>query len=68
MWILLLNLPRKHMTLIAPESVRTDLLCWKVSQLMEHDVLDLATLEALDNGKIPTPTYLQKYLYKIYYV
>jgi aldehyde dehydrogenase (NAD+) len=34
----------------APGSVRTDLL-WKLAQLMERDHLELAALEALDNGK-----------------
>jgi len=34
----------------APGSVRTDLL-WKLAQLMERDQLELAALEALDNGK-----------------
>jgi len=34
----------------APGSVRTDLL-WKLAQLMERDSLELAALEALDNGK-----------------
>lgn len=33
----------------APGSVRTDLL-WKLAQLMERDALELAALEALDNG------------------
>ena len=36
----------------APGSVRTDLL-WKLAQLMERDSLELAALEALDNGKFP---------------
>ena len=36
----------------APGSVRADLL-WKLAQLMERDCLELAALEALDNGKIP---------------
>ena len=35
----------------APGSVRTDLL-WKLAQLMERDHLELAALEALDNGNI----------------
>jgi aldehyde dehydrogenase (NAD+) len=35
----------------APGSVRTGLL-WKLAQLMERDALELAALEALDNGKI----------------
>jgi Aldehyde dehydrogenase family len=34
----------------APGSVRADLL-WKLAQLMERDQLELAALEALDNGK-----------------
>ena len=34
----------------APGSVRGDLL-WKLAQLMERDQLELAALEALDNGK-----------------
>ena len=33
-----------------PGSVRADLL-WKLAQLMERDKLQLAALEALDNGK-----------------
>ena len=33
----------------APGSVRTELL-WKLAQLMERDALELAALEALDNG------------------
>jgi aldehyde dehydrogenase (NAD+) len=36
----------------APGSVRADLL-WKLAQLMERDSLELAALEALDNGKPP---------------
>ena len=36
----------------APGSVRTELL-WKLAQLMERDALELAALEALDNGKFP---------------
>ena len=34
----------------APGSVRSNLL-WKLAQLMERDQLELAALEALDNGK-----------------
>lgn len=34
----------------APGSVRAELL-WKLAQLMERDQLELAALEALDNGK-----------------
>jgi aldehyde dehydrogenase (NAD+) len=33
----------------APGSVRSDLL-WKLAQLMERDRLELAAIEALDNG------------------
>ena len=36
-----------------PGSDRADLL-WKLAQLMERDKLELAALEALDNGKKTT--------------
>ena len=50
----------------APGSVRTDLL-WKLAQLMERDHLELAALEALDNGKyFPLICQVFIYLHQIY--
>ena len=46
----------------APGSVRTDLL-WKLAQLMERDSLELAALEALDNGEIPLTIYPHIFIY-----
>ena len=43
----------------APGSLRTDLL-WKLAQLMERDALELAALEALDNGKSFLPLLICK--------
>ena len=45
----------------APGSVRTDLL-WKLAQLMERDSLELAALEALDNGKFPLSANIYIYI------
>lgn len=49
----------------APGGVRTDLL-WKLAQLMERDALELAALEALDNGKFPSSANIYVYIKSIY--
>ena len=50
----------------APGSVRTELL-WKLAQLMERDALELAALEALDNGKSHLSAIVYNF-YQIYFV